>query len=489
MKSFYSLLFLFIAITGLAQTDREKTAATVDQHDIRAHIGFLSDDLLKGRETGTEGNKIAAAYIASILKSYGVQPNPKTGNYYQEVPLEKSTPPNRMTLVVNGSEYKEKVAVMPQNFSYGGNGVYLGYGLEDDYKNADVNEKLVFIKAGSPKSDNIQEAFGLRDKKMELAMKAGAAGVIELVKAGDRTWGYLSNRFGATQIQLANTEEGAKKLPYLWIRDEFGTYANDLSSKKAITVKCSVSGATSETILSQNVVGIVEGSDATLKNEYVIYSGHYDHVGIGEADATGDTIYNGARDNAVGVTTVLSMAENLSKYPTKRSALFILFTAEEKGLLGSKHYVENPIVPLEQMVYCFNSDNGGYNDTTKATIVGLTRTTAEKALKDAVSSFGLTAIEDPAPEQGLFDRSDNVHFARKGIPAPTFSLGFTAFDAEIMKYYHQAGDEADSLDYDYLLKFFQSYVMSGRAIGNMSKKPFWVKGDKYEESGKELYGM
>ncbi|RZV58890.1 MAG: M28 family peptidase, partial [Flavobacteriaceae bacterium] len=170
-----------------------------------------------------------------------------------------------------------------------------------------------------------------------------------------------------------------------------------------------------------------------------------------------------------------------------RSALFILFTGEEKGLLGSNYYVENPVLPLNQMVYCFNSDNGGYNDTSLATIVGLTRTTAEKNITNAASKFGLTAIEDPAKEQGLFDRSDNVNFAKKGIPAPTFSLGFTAFNGDVTKYYHRPGDEANTLDYDYLLKFFRAYVLSGRNIANDMATPTWVSGDKYEAASKTLY--
>jgi len=240
-------------------------------------------------------------------------------------------------------------------------------------------------------------------------------------------------------------------------------------------------------VTSQNVVGIVEGTDPQLKNEYIIYSAHYDHVGIGTPDETGDTIYNGARDNAVGTTTVLSMAEHLAKHPTKRSALFILFTGEEKGLLGSQYYVDNPILPLNQMVYCFNSDNAGYNDKSLATIIGLPRTTAEQHIKNAAKTFGITAVDDPAPEQGLFDRSDNVHFAKKGIPSPTFSLGFTAFNGDVTKYYHRPGDEADSLDYDYLEQFFRAYVMAGTLIGNDPVTPTWTKGDKYEEAAKELY--
>ena len=156
-------------------------------------------------------------------------------------------------------------------------------------------------------------------------------------------------------------------------------------------------------------------------------------------------------------------------------------------MLGSEYYVENPVLPLEQMVYCFNSDNAGYNDTTLATLIGLNRTTASQNIKDAVASFGLTANEDPAPEQGLFDRSDNVNFAKKGIPSPTFSLGFTSFDGNVTKYYHQASDEADNLDYDYLFKFFKAYVLAGRKIANDPITPVWVEGDKYEEAGKMLY--
>jgi len=260
-----------------------------------------------------------------------------------------------------------------------------------------------------------------------------------------------------------------------------------LESKRSVNLKLLLGGEKKVSVISQNVIGIVEGTDPILKNEYIIYSAHYDHVGIGTPDESGDNIYNGARDNAVGTTTVLSMAENIAKYPTKRSALFILFTGEEKGLLGSKYYVENPVIPLNQMVFCFNSDNGGYNDTSLATIIGLNRTTASQNIKDAVSTFGLIAIDDPAPEQGLFDRSDNVNFAKKGIPAPTFSLGFSSFDGDVTKYYHKPGDEADTLDYDYLLKFFSAYVLSGRIIANDSNTPFWTKGDKYEIDGKKLY--
>lgn len=257
--------------------------------------------------------------------------------------------------------------------------------------------------------------------------------------------------------------------------------------KKKQKAKLSINGAEIKKFTTYNVVGQIEGTDNQMKDEYIVYSAHYDHVGIGKA-VQGDSIYNGARDNAVGTVTVLSAAENIGKFPTKRSALFILFTGEEKGLLGSKWFVEHSPIDLKKMVYCFNSDNAGYNDTSVATIFGLGRTTAESFIKEACKTYGLEAIDDPAPEQNLFDRSDNVSFAAKGVPAPTFSMGFKAFDDRIYQYYHQPNDQPDNLDYEYLFKFFSSYVYACRLIANTNEKLFWREGDKYYEIGKKLYG-
>ncbi|GGG22402.1 peptidase M28 [Dokdonia pacifica] len=488
MKKF-AFLFLVVLSTTITfgQSDKIKVQETVTKSKIEGHIYFLADDLLKGRETGTPENKIAASYLANTLRSYGVKPNPKTGDYYQEVTLQKIAPPKDVIISINGSTIKDYAVldVAVTDFSKGA--VYLGYGLEQDYKGKSVDGKLVIVKAGSADAKDARAAFGLRDLKRELAKQNGAVGVLELLDAQEQMWGFIEHNFNAPSLDIVKEESKKSNMPYVWILDKGSNIANSLSTNKPVAASLTMSDSQKEIVKSQNVIGIVEGTDPTLKNEYIIYSGHYDHVGIGTPDETGDVIYNGARDNAVGTTTVLSMAENLAKYPTKRSALFILFTGEEKGLLGSSFYVENPVLPLEQMVYCFNSDNGGYNDTSLATIIGLPRTTAAQHIKDAASAFGLTAIDDPAPEQGLFDRSDNVNFAAKGIPAPTFSLGFTAFNGDVTKYYHRPGDEANTLDYDYLFKFFSAYVLAGRNIGNDPVTPTWTAGDKYEAAGKALY--
>lgn len=492
MKPFLFLLAVCLSFPIFSQSEKEKVESTITKEIIEGHIYFLSDDLLEGRDTGTPGNKIAASYLANTLRSYGVKPSPKTGNYYQKVPLEKVSPAPITLLSVNGKALTNVINIEAHAIDYNGDAVFVGYGMPEDYSGKNVKGKIVLVQSGSKDAKDSQAAFRLTGSKKEAALANGAVGVVELADVTGQMWGFLNQNFNSSKLGLTKKEEEdlmGVKIPYVWLQDAGGALVNQIKDTKKNEVRLASQAPQKEIIMSQNVVGIVEGTDPVLKNEYIIYSAHYDHIGMGTPDETGDAIYNGARDNGVGVTTVLSMAQNLAKYPTKRSALFILFTAEEKGLLGSKFYVENPIVPLRQMVYCFNSDNGGYNDTTIATIIGLERTTASQHIKDAATTFGLIAKDDPAPEQGLFDRSDNVHFARKGIPAPTFSLGFNAFDAEIMKYYHRPGDEADSLDYDYLLKFFRSYVLSGRNIGNASETPFWVKGDTYEESGKKLYGM
>ncbi|MDG5492841.1 M28 family peptidase [Psychroserpens sp. SPM9] len=489
------LLFVFVlTCSAYAQTDKEKVIETIHEKTIEGHIYFLADDLLKGRETGTPENKIAASYLANTLRSYGVKPNPQTGTYYQEVPLKRVSPPSEVTLEINGQKIKDYAFIFPSPVNTNSDAVFLNYGLEDDYKGKNLKGKVIIVKAGSPETYDSRAAFRLRSKKQDLAQSNGVTAIIELLNADQNMWGFIDHNFNSSKLMLAKNEQGEDDKSYdnqtahIWVLDTNHDMATKLSSSKTITSKIAINEKKEEMVISQNVIGIVEGSDPKLKDEFIIYSAHYDHVGVGTPDETGDTIYNGARDNAVGTTTVLSMAENLAKYPTKRSALFILFTGEEKGLLGSKFYVENPVLPLQQMVYCFNSDNGGYNDTSLATIIGLPRTTAAENIKNAATTFGLTAIDDPAPEQGLFDRSDNVHFARKGIPAPTFSLGFTAFNGDVTKYYHRPGDEAHNLDFDYLLKFFRAYVMSGRLIGNDPKTPVWTSGDKYEAAGKALYG-
>ena len=298
----------------------------------------------------------------------------------------------------------------------------------------------------------------------------------------------VANFLNRPQLTIDNTSDG-ESIPYIWLKDLDNSQINAIGSGSIKSVEFDVQGKSNRNIIGKNVVAIIEGTDPALKNEYIMLSAHYDHVGVGRPNAEGDSIYNGARDNAVGTVAVINAARYFAENPPKRSVLLCAWTAEEKGLLGSAYFAENPLIPLHQIIFNLNIDNGGYNDTSIVTVIGLGRTSADPLIEKATLEFDLKTISDPSPEQGLYDRSDNVNFARKGIPSPTFSLGFTAFDDEITKYYHQASDQVDNFDLDYAVKYWKSYILSAENIANWGEKPIWNEGDKYEEISKTLYGI
>lgn len=490
-------LFVFAIATVYAQKnkDNDLTIAqqTISRAKIEAQIGFLASDELKGRNTPSPEQLIAARYLATQLQSYGAKPMPSLGSYFQQVRFKiQKKARAKIALSFNNKSFEQNthlVAIEGGNMSANGAMVFMEYGKEEEFAKTDVKGKIVIVKAGIGESTDARQWFANGRKKHERAAKAGAVALIELYNNPMIPWRFLVNYLGSDRLVLDKDigKSQQPSIPHLWLNDPDWKEAAQMKTDAAYTAQLSITGMEVVYVSSPNVVAYVEGTDPKLKNEYVVYSAHYDHVGVGRPNAEGDSIYNGARDNAIGTVTVLCVAENIAKYPTKRSALFVLFTGEEKGLLGSEWFIENSPIPHKQIVYCFNSDNAGYNTTKAATIIGLGRTTAAPVIAQACKAFGLEAMEDPAPEENLFDRSDNVNFAAVGIPAPTFSLGFTAFDDEINKYYHQPDDQADNLDYDYLQKFFSAYVYASRLIANAKKIPFWKEGDKYFEAGKKLY--
>jgi hypothetical protein len=474
----------------VAQNEAELVENTIQKSTIKGHIYFLASDELAGRETGTLGIDVAARYISTTFQRYGVSPvEGASEGYFQEVPLVKNVSPEAYALKIGAEAINSEnlLRVEGSGVDVESDYIFLNYGTEEDFNDKKIEGKIAVVLAGQKDNQDYRFIYQASAKKSTLAKEAGAVGLVELHTENPDNWKTFKSFMGRGSSIGFRSEDKGSSFFKLWVNDDEKKWLDKLNTRKKPELTINIGEAMQLPMPSKNVVGMVEGTDPELKNEFIIYSAHYDHLGIGKPNAEGDSIYNGARDNAVGVVTVMSAAESIAKNPTKRSALFILFTAEEKGLLGSKYYVENPLLPLDQMVYCFNSDNGGYNDTSLATIIGLERTTAGKHIKKAAETFGLKAIDDPAGEQGLFDRSDNVNFAKKGIPAPTFSLGFTAFDAEIGKYYHQQSDNPDSIDYGYMEQFFRAFVLSARLIANDEETPFWTEGDKYYEAGKSLY--
>jgi hypothetical protein len=469
----------------------------------KAHLQFLADDRLLGRMTGTAGNDTAAAYIARHFKAVGLEPL-GTNGYIQRVPFVRLTPPKGGSLrfgtdstsvtVGDGNFYTLFATALNAPFD----AVYAGFGVvdsaqgRDDFKGVDVKDKFVVVKFGLSDSSSLRQGANLIARKRQAAAARGAKGVIECIGGANLVaWSTIGQFMATPRPQLATTFEGnaAAQMPSFLVKDVENKVVSRFEKKAVQPLSINTAATSVERIFSNNVLALLRGSDAKLRDEYVLLSAHHDHIGTAGRPGMQDSIFNGARDNGMGTTAVLEAASILARKPPARSIIFATWTAEEMGLLGSEYYAEHPAVPLEKVVYNLNTDGAGFNDTTLVTVIGLDRTSAEPLLQKAATTQGLKAVSDPAPEQNLFDRSDNVRFAAKGIPAPTFSPGFTAFDAEIQKYYHQLGDEAgENFNFRYLTRYVNAFIEAARLVANATDRPTWKAGDKYEAAFKKLYG-
>ncbi|MPR34518.1 M28 family peptidase [Salmonirosea aquatica] len=498
MKKLLPLLFLLaLLIPGFAQKKNTLPEFSLQKSELEAHMRFLASDELMGRRTGEPGNLVAARYVAEQFRRYGLRPVPGQSTYMQAVPLEKMAALQKGTLYVgNDTLLSEKDWILMSGKATDVRAplVYAGFGLEDaakswdDYKGLDVKGKIVLVQSGSPDATTPSEIISVSNEKRRLAAQKGAVAIIELFKA-PVPWNFVTKYFSGDRIALA-AEGTPVSLPHAWVNGQEARFTKLL--RVASDVRFQTDGRPVQTVNGYNVVAYIEGTDAKLKNEYVLLSAHYDHVGVGKQGGQPytpeDSIFNGARDNAFGTVSLLAAAEALAQNPPKRSVVLVALTGEEVGLLGSKYYASHPLLPLKNCVFNLNTDGAGYNDTSILAVIGLDRTGARAEIEAASKAFGLDVVADPAPEQGLFDRSDNVSFAIKGIPAPTITPGFRTFDADLMKNYHQASDNPETIDFDYLLKFCQAYAYASRLIADRSQVPQWIKGDKYEEAAQKLYG-
>ncbi|MCA1764270.1 MAG: M28 family metallopeptidase [Cryomorphaceae bacterium] len=493
MKYYATLVLVFLApLFIIAQSDSEKAMETVSKNGVEAKVKFLASDEMKGRETPSPEQNLAAKYLATHLLENGATIPEGMSDYFQTVRLQTSSAALSGTLNTGDESFSlnsDFVVLSSGPANAEGEFIFLGYGGADDFAGVDVKDKLVVVKAGTAGEKDARTAIMESSKKRKRAAEGGATGLVELYIFPQPNWKLITYYFGSSQMSIADTEgdDGADlSIPHIWIdavSSEKREFFESLSGEGSLVVDASEKNV----FTAKNVMGMVAGTDPKLKDEYIIFSAHYDHVGYGDTDANGDSIFNGTRDNAIGTAAVMEAVENIAKYPLKRSALFVYFTAEEKGLLGSEWYVNNPVVPLEKTVMSYNCDNGGYNDTTFAMIVGMSKMDIGKAMAEACETFGLEAKPDQVLDQSLFTRSDHYSFARKGIPGVMYSMGATAFDEEIMKYLHQQADNPNSVDYNYLHKFVRSYVLGGRILGNAKKSPYWKKGSEFHELGESLY--
>lgn len=491
--------FVFLLFLGTPLFSQTLPEFELNKSDVEFQMRFLASDELKGRATGSDGINIAARFIAEQLRIYGCQYAPGLDSYYQPIRMAGTQPPDKGFIQVGESKYVNKdqallLAGKAVDFSapavFAGHGWIAEDGSHNDYQGLDVKGKIVVLLPGTPESSNPRTVFRSRNQKIKIAADQGAVAVIELFRL-QFPWAFFLRFNNRENLRVLDPkQEPIADIPYALLKENEQDLVQILKDKPGTALHIFSTGIQKRSIDSKNIIGIVEGSDPILKEEYILLTAHYDHVGTrtnnGEVE-TVDSIFNGARDNALGTIALLAAAKSLAQKPAKRSVIFLMVTGEEMGLLGSAYYANNPLIPLKQTIFNLNSDNAGYNDTTLVSVIGHGRTGTDEVIKKGVEAIGLKLYPNPAPEQGLFDRSDNVSFAQKGVPCVTVSAGFTSFDDEINKYYHKAADDPDSINYDYLLKFSKAMAHITRLLADSETRPKWKEGDKYEEVSKELY--
>jgi len=533
-------------IATLSVFAQQQKGSPFSEATLKAHIRFLSDDLLEGRGTGARGGELAAKYLAAQLEALGAKGAGDNGSFFQPVSLVGVKADPGTTLTVSGASGSESFKFADDFVAFTGaqteqvdvdaDMIFVGYGISapeqkwNDYKGPDDDYRgkilvmLVNDPPATPDEPNLFAGktltyYGRWTYKYEEAARRGAAGAI-LLHTDDSAgypWGVVKTSNGSWRFDIARGANDTT--PFLpvrsWVTDDSARRimklaGQDLGALRAAAAKRDFKpvklglkarmNLKSEVkrVLAPNVVGIIEGSDPQLKNEYVVYSAHWDHLGVGAPDKNGDTIYNGALDNASGCAVVLAIAEHLASLPPaqrpKRSTLFLFPTAEEQGLLGAEWYSKHPVVPLDKTAADVNLDSMNVLGPTKDfEPLGAERSSL-KAVVDAVAKeMGLRVSPDARPEQGSFYRSDHFPFAKVGVPSislkegddyvgHTKEWGEQQFRAYNTAHYHQPSDEmSDSWNYSGMIQEAEIALAIGTRIANAPAKPEFNPGDEFSK--------
>lgn len=496
------------------------------QAAMKAHVMFLASDAMRGRDAGSPEYDIAANYVASQFYAAGLRPAGDDGSYLQKVPLIKVGPADMGKLSLNGQaltfgqDYLPGVNPASAETTLAAPVVYVGYGVSsptrDDYAGLDVRGKIVAVVRGAPSGLDSEEAahFGGLPTKAAIARAKGAVGIIALqtpevsarmpmaktvatAQPTSVTWAEADGKghiIGGGVPTLATlSAAGAEKL-FAGSGTSWAKAASALSGKGkfrglALKPRLDVAIKTVTTPLpSYNVAGILPGSDPAVAPETVILSAHLDHVGVGTPNKKGDTIYNGAMDNAVGIASLIEEAKRFKaagKAP-RRSILFLAVTAEEKGLVGSDYFANNPTIGKARMVANVNLDMPIITYKFSDVIAfGAVRSSLGDIVKRAATTAGATFSPDPMPDMALFVRSDHYRFVQQGVPSVflwpgTSGPGKAAVDAFFANNYHQPSDEvvqSPPIDWESGERFINVNYQIARDIADAAQRPAWNKGD------------
>lgn len=520
----------------------------IDPNKILEHIKTLGSDKFQGRAPGTEGEETTVSYLESQFKSLGLQPGNPDGTYVQKVPLVGITGANSEPLSFkkggNTLQFKWKDDVVawskhvaPSAAIASSEAVFAGYGVTapeygwDDFKNLDVKGKTVVVLVNDPPvSDPADPAkldpktfggramtyYGRWTYKFEEGARRGAAAVFIVHQSEPAGYdfrvvqGNLGEKFDIVtpdrNMSRAGIEgwislDAAKRL-FTMAGQDFTALEKAAAKRDFRPVPLGVTASmgianTMRTVNSRNVVAKLEGADPALKDQYVVYTAHWDHFGIGDP-VNGDKIYNGARDNASGVAGMLEVARAFTevKPRPKRSILFTMVTAEEQGLLGSQYYSVTPLYPLAKTVADINIDElNVYAPSTDVTVIGIGASDLDDYLRQAANEQKRTLRPDSQPEKGFYYRSDHFNFAKQGVPALYIESGIDTAPGQghPSGYLKKKLDEYEEKDYhspsddvkpDWDLRGAAADVELVFAVGdrvaNAARMPEWKPGNEFK---------
>ena len=529
--------------TTMSAATLQPAMAAITSDNMLQHVNRLASDAFEGRAPGSPGEDSTVAYLTEQFKSLGLAPGNPDGTYIQPVSLVGYTSRPEATLTVGGKAMRlrfpnDYVAVSRRNANDirvdASDIVFVGYGVVapeygwDDYKGLDVTGKTIVMLVNDPAVTSPNDStqldstmfkgramtyYGRWTYKYEIASDKGAAAAIIVHETGPAgyPWEVVSGSWGGENFDLKPTGPTNRVAVESWLtldktKELFRSAGLSFDSlKKAATRKdfrpvalngkatFRVQNTVRET-QSKNVVAKLEGSDAALKDEYVIFTAHWDHLGK-DTTIKGDQIFNGALDNATGTAALLTLAKAYKAMPTPpaRSILFLAVTAEEQGLLGAKWYAEHPLYPLNKTLANVNMDGvNQWGKTKDVTLVGYGNSTLDDVLGGVLAASGRTIKPDPESEKGFFYRSDHFEFAKKGVPALYMDTG-TEYVGKDSSYSQRKRDEYTNNDYhkpsDHVkpdwdlsgaVEDLQALLHVGYRIAQTDRWPEWKPGTEFK---------
>jgi Zn-dependent M28 family amino/carboxypeptidase len=529
---------------GRAPASLAPAEQSITADELLAHIRALSSDKFEGRAPGTPGEELTVGYLTEQFRQLGLQPGNPDGTYLQDVPLVGITGTRTARLTSGGKgmrlNFPQDYVALSRRFTRDirvkdSDVVFVGYGVVapeydwDDYKGLDVRGKTIVMLVNDPAVPDAKDPaqldpavfkgramtyYGRWTYKYEIAAEKGAAAALIVHETGPAGYPYevVSGSWGRENFDIdvpgGNMDRAAVEG---WITEERARKLFELSGHsfdamkqaaikrdfKPVALKAKASFTITNTlrrVKSRNVVAKLPGADPALKDQYLVYTAHWDHLGR-DPGLKGDQIFNGAHDNASGTAGLLELAQAYTKLPTppKRSILFLAVTAEEKGLLGSRWYAQNPLYPLTRTVANFNMDGlSHWGRTRDVVVVGKGQSTLEDVLAEHVAAQGRVVAADPTPEKGSYYRSDHFEFAKVGVPAlytgrgvqlvgQPEGAGQQRIDDYVSRDYHKVSDEVrPDWEMSGAVEHLQLLLRAGLSVADDPAWPQWKEGSEFK---------